>query len=63
MRLRVLRPIRKLISRDERGSVFVEYLLLLTIIGIGVIAGLAIVRAALTNELIELAEAINAIRP
>ena len=54
--------LRKLF-RDNRGAVFVEYLILLTLIGIGVIAALAVVRAALTNELIELAEAINAIRP
>lgn len=50
--------------REEcSGGVFVEYLLLLTIVGIGVIAGLATVRGALLNELLELAEAINAIRP
>ena len=46
---------------DERGSVFVEYLLLLTLIGIGVIAGLAAVRTALLNELGDLVDAINAI--
>lgn len=43
------------------GSVFVEYLLLLTLVGIGVIAGLATVRTALLNELNDLAQAINAI--
>lgn len=48
---------------DRRGSVFVEYLLLLTIVGIGVIAGLATLRGALLNELIELANAIAAITP
>ena len=48
--------------RDEsEGSVFVEYLLLLTLVGIGVIAGLAAVRTALINELLDLADAINAI--
>lgn len=46
---------------DTRGSVFVEYLLLLTLIGVGVIAGLAAVRAALLNELADLVSAINAI--
>ncbi|MCO6457527.1 MAG: hypothetical protein J5I93_19680 [Pirellulaceae bacterium] len=43
------------------GSVFVEYLLLITLVGIGIIAGLATVRAALLNELLDLANAINAI--
>ena len=49
------------LSRDRRGGVFVEYLLLLTIVGIGVIAGLAAVRGALINELVDLANAIAAI--
>lgn len=48
---------------DEQGGVFVEYLLLLTIVGIGVIAGLATLRGALLNELLELAESISAIAP
>ena len=47
--------------RDEDGTVFVEYLLLLTIVGIGVIAGLATLRGALTSELIDLANAIASI--
>lgn len=46
---------------DVRGSVFVEYLLLLTVVGIGVIAGIAAVRGALLSELGDLADAINAI--
>jgi Flp pilus assembly pilin Flp len=45
----------------RRGGVFVEYLLLITLVGIGVIAGLAAVRSALVNELNDLADAINAI--
>jgi len=49
--------------RDRRGGVFVEYLLLLTLVGIGTIAGLATVRGALLNELLELAAAIAAITP
>jgi len=50
--------------RTQRGgSVFVEYVLLVTIVGIGVIVGLACVREALINELVELANAINAITP
>ncbi|MDB4742901.1 hypothetical protein OAF98_00320 [Planctomicrobium sp.] len=48
-------------SRKRRGSIFVEYLLLLTIVGIGVLVGLACVRMALVNELIDLSDAINAI--
>ena len=46
---------------DQRGVIFVEYLVLLTIAGIGVIAGIAAIRGALINELLELADAINAI--
>ena len=34
-----------------------------TLVGIGVIAGLATIRGALLNELLELADAINAIAP
>lgn len=47
--------------RRLKGSIFVEYLLLLSIVGIGVIVGLASVRTALVNELVDLANAINAI--
>ncbi len=43
------------------GGVFVEYLLLLTIVGIGVIAGLATLRSALISELMDLANAIASI--
>lgn len=49
------------LREEVEGSVFVEYLLLLTLVGIGVIAGLAAVRVALINELLDLAQAINAI--
>jgi len=49
------------LREDTEGSVFVEYLLLLTLVGIGVIAGLSAVRTALINELLDLADAINAI--
>jgi Flp pilus assembly pilin Flp len=52
---------RKTCSTKRRGAVFVEYLLLVTIVGIGVIVGLVSVRQALVNELIDLANAINAI--
>jgi len=60
-------PITRLVGRlrqlrrDVGGSIFVEYLLLLTLVGIGVIVGLAAVRTALINELLDLAQAINAI--
>ncbi|MCR9119949.1 MAG: hypothetical protein NXI22_23680 [bacterium] len=49
--------------RDKSGGVFVEYLLLLTVVGIGAIAGLAVVRGALIGELFDLAAAIDAITP
>jgi Flp pilus assembly pilin Flp len=54
----------RLPSRRGRrvGSVFAEYLLLVTIVGIGIIAGLAVVREALVSELHDMAQAINAIR-
>ncbi len=44
-----------------RGGVFVEYILLLTIVGIGAIVGLAVLRDALIDELDQLAAAIQAI--
>ena len=49
------------LRKDTRGEVFVEYILLLTIVGIGVIVGLGVLRTALINELGELAQAILAI--
>lgn len=58
----LLQKLRSLI-RDTSGGVFVEYLLLLTIVGIGAIAGLAVVRGALIGELFDLAAAIDAISP
>lgn len=54
------KPVKQL-KRRLRGAVFVEYIVLVTIIGIGVIVGLATVRQALVNELFDLAAAINAI--
>ncbi|MCC9605438.1 hypothetical protein LOC68_22950 [Blastopirellula sp. JC732] len=50
------------LAADQDGGVFVEYLILLTLIGIGAIAGLATVRGALLNELIDLADAISQIQ-
>lgn len=47
--------------RSRRGTVTVEYLLLATIVGIGVIVGLATVRDAMVTELQEIAGAITQI--
>ncbi|MGI6420473.1 MAG: hypothetical protein ACOX1P_32990 [Thermoguttaceae bacterium] len=47
------------LKRDTRGGVFVEYLLLCTLIGIGVICGLATLKGALIAELRDLAAAIG----
>ena len=59
--MRKLKTPVKQLKRRLRGSVFVEYIVLVTIVGIGVIVGLATVRQALVNELFDLAAAINAI--
>ncbi|NLX97704.1 MAG: hypothetical protein GXY83_16175 [Rhodopirellula sp.] len=55
--LRIARLPRKLWTQ-QRGGVFVEYILLLTIVGIGAIVGLAVLRDALLDELGQLANAI-----
>ncbi|TWT51582.1 hypothetical protein KOR42_34700 [Thalassoglobus neptunius] len=52
---------KKKSKKSLRGTIFVEYVLLLTIVGIGVLVGLACIRTALVNELIDLANAIEAI--
>ena len=58
---------KKLIHRlqqlrdDVRGAVFVEYVLLITLVGIGVICGLATLKTSLIAELHDLANAIGAI--
>lgn len=57
----LVRRSRSRSSSTRRGSVFVEYILLVTIVGIGVVVGLALVRSALVNELQDLADAIDAI--
>lgn len=61
-RMHSMKSLRRLWA-DTSGGIFVEYLLLMTIVGIGAIAGLATVRGALLNELLELASAIAAITP
>ena len=44
---------------DEAGGVFVEYLLLVTLVGLGAVVGLSTVRDALVTELNQLATAIT----
>ena len=51
----------KLATAKRAGAVTVEYLLLVTLVGIGVLVGLAAVRNALVQELDDVAAAINAI--
>ena len=46
---------------DDAGIVALEYLLVATIIGLGLVVGLQAVSRALSTELVELADAINAI--
>lgn len=48
-------------SQFRYGAVSVEYILLVTVLGIGVLVGLASVRDALISELEDLANAIMAI--
>ena len=50
-------------SNSRRGSVFVEYVLLVTLIGLGTLVGVAVLRNALINELSDLANAIQNIIP
>ena len=48
---------------SRRGSVFVEYVLLVTLVGLGTLVGVAVLRNALITELTQLANAIAAIIP
>jgi pilus assembly protein Flp/PilA len=59
--MKALKKLFLRLRRHDRGAVFVEYLLLLTLVGIGVIAGLAAVRVALLSELDDLVQAILSI--
>ncbi len=47
------------LTTARKGTIAVEYLLLSTIVGIGLIVGLACVRDALVTELQDLARAIR----
>ncbi len=49
----------RLDSRNRKGAVTVEYILLVTLVGIGVLVGLAAVRNSLVNELEDIAAAIS----
>jgi pilus assembly protein Flp/PilA len=65
--LRTLTGVKQMTLRSEqrkpagrrRGSVIVEYILLLTLVGLGSIVGLAAVRDALVNKLVTVAEGIE----
>jgi len=48
-------------SRRRRGVLTLEWILLVTVIVIGVIGGLGVVRSATLGELKDLAEAITAL--
>jgi len=53
--------ILKLLWSDQRGAILSgEYVLIATILGLGVIVGLAAVRNALVTELCDMAEGISA---
>ena len=47
----------------RRGTVFVEYVLLVTLVGLGVLVGVAALRNSIVSELNQLATAIAALIP
>jgi len=51
------------LRQQRRGVVTAEYLLLVTLIGIGVLVGLAALRNAIVAELQDCADAVQAIIP
>lgn len=57
--MRPLSLLRRAAGRNRRGSIAVEYILVATIVGLGLIVGLACVRNALVHELKDLAAAIR----
>jgi pilus assembly protein Flp/PilA len=54
-----LKQLSRRIRDEADGAVFVEYVLLVTLVGLGAIVGLSSVRDALINELTDLANAIT----
>jgi Flp pilus assembly pilin Flp len=56
-----MRALLSKLWRDDKGVVAFEYLLVGTIIGLGLVVGLAAVSVALNAELTELSQAISAI--
>jgi Flp pilus assembly pilin Flp len=55
----IMRQVFARLWKDEDGIVALEYLLVATIIGLGLIAGITAVRQAIVTELVELAAAIT----
>jgi hypothetical protein len=53
----------QILQQRRRGVVTAEYLLLVTLIGIGVLVGLAVLRNAIVAELQDCADAVQAIIP
>jgi Flp pilus assembly pilin Flp len=63
-RITVLKKLQlktKKLTTRIKGTIVIEYLLLVTLVGLGVIVGMSVLREALVNELTDLANAINAI--
>jgi len=59
----MLRSISRRRSAGRRGTVVVEYILLLTIVGIGAITGLVTLRNSLVNELTTISASIEGTPP
>lgn len=59
--LNQLKTLARRLRDDVAGGVFVEYVLLVTLIGLGAVVGLSTVRDALINELMDLAAAITSL--
>jgi Flp pilus assembly pilin Flp len=56
-----MRKMMQQLWQDDAGIVALEYLLVATIVGLGLVVGLSSLEIALDNELIELANAITAL--
>ncbi len=59
--LGLLKQLSRRLRDEVDGAVFVEYVLLVTLVGLGAVVGLSTVRDALINELTDLANAITAL--